>query len=201
MKYLLLLALLVAQPAFATRKGAPFHPHDDKRFDEVEDRAVLIEAQLAEESEDGTVVRKQARFVYDVAVDGGSSTANKALGVTIPAGAVITKAMLYINTAFTDSGTGSLAIQCAGTRDIIGYTDITALAMNTLIIGGYEDAQTNAAASGVLIPETGSLTAVTTALNSVVTACEVTAIVRGDSGYVPLTAGKLTGILEYFQKD
>lgn len=195
MKFLpLILALLISTNAFADRKGSPFHPHDDKRFDAIED-------QLEETSEAASLARKQARFVYDVSVDGGASTAEIPLGVTIPAGAVLTKAYLYINTAFTDSGTGSLAIECGGTRDILGYTDITAQTINTLLIGGYEDSQTNIPSLGVLIPETGSVTAVTTAVNSVTTACEITAIVRGDSGYVPLTGGKLTGIIEYFNKD
>lgn len=191
--FYLLLALTISTNAFATRRGAPFHPHDDKRFDEIED-------QLDETTEAASLARKQARFVYDVAVDGGSSTANKALGVTLPAGAVISKVLLYINTAFTDSGTGSLAIQCGGTRDILGYADVTSLSMNSMLIGGYEDSATNSPTSGVMIVGDGpALTAITTGLNSVTTACEVTAIVRGDSGYVPLTAGKLTGIIEYFQ--
>jgi len=195
--FLVLLALTTAIPAFADRRGSPFHPHDDMRFDELED-------QMEDTTEAASLSRKQARFVYDVAVDGGSSTATKNLGVTIPAGAVFIKAMLYINTAFTDSGTGSLAIQCGGTRNILGYVDATGYSMNSLLIGGYEDSQTTAQASGVMIPGIDSGTAptvITTALTSVTSACAVTAVVRGDAGYVPLTAGKMTGVIEYFSKD
>jgi hypothetical protein len=190
----LILALLIASTAIADRRHAPFHPHDDKRFDEIED-------QLESTTAAANLARKQARFVYDVAVDGGSSTADKGLGVDLPAGAVLTKVILYINTAFTDSGTGSLALKCSGNQDILGWSDITDLAINSMVIANYEDSQTNAPAGGLMFPEVASLTAVTTALNSITTACEVTADVSGDAGYVPLTAGKLTGIIEYFNKD
>ncbi len=197
MKFLVLaLALFASTEAMADRRFAPFQPHDDKRFDEIED-------QLEDTTEAASLARKQARFVYDVSVDGGASTADIDLGVTIPAGAVITKLIVYINTAFTDSGTGSLALQCAGSQDLLGYVDITQFAMNTLLVGNYEDSQTNALASKVLIPGSAALGAQPTSIaasniNSVVSACTIEAVVRGDAGYVPLTGGKLTGVAEYF---
>jgi hypothetical protein len=192
----ILLAIGLSTNAFADRRHAPFQPHDDKRFDEIED-------QLEDVSEAAGLAQKQARFVYDVSVDGGSSAADIDLGVSIPAGAVNTKLIIYINTKFVDSGTGSLAIQCAGSQDILGYVDITQFEMNTMIIGDYEDANTNAPLSKVLIP--GAVAAgaqptsvVVSNVNSVVSACSIEAKVRNDAGYVDLTAGKLTGIVEYF---
>lgn len=192
MKHLLLLALLVSNTALADRKGAPFHPHDDKRFDEIED-------QLEDAEEAVGLARKQARFEYDVAVDGGSSTSTKSLGVTLPAGAIITSLYVYINTAFTDSGTGSVALQCAGTRDLMGYRDLTAAAQDSMFARvaqaiGFEGS--SIISSGLANPAvlTSSIGA------SVPTACTVTAVVRGDSGFVDQTAGKLTGSIEYFTR-
>lgn len=190
MKYLLLLALLSTN-AFADRRHAPFQPHDDKRFDEIED-------QLEDNTEAVGLARKSARFVYDVAVDGGESTEHD-LGVELPAGAIITAVHLYINTAFTDSGSGSVALECAGTRDIMGYRDLTAYAQDTLISRvlqavGFEG--TSIISEGVANPA-----ALASSLGaSVPTACDVTAVVRSDAGYVPQTAGKLTGAIEYFTR-
>lgn len=187
----ILLALLISTNAYADRRGSPFHPHDDKRFDEIED-------QLEDNTEAVGLARKSARFVYDVAVDGGSSTATKDLGVTIPAGAIITSLHLYINTVFTDSGTGSVALQCAGTRDLMGYRDLTsapqdAVASRVLQAIGFEGTSIVGVNDGLYpFVQSGDLGA------SVPTACSVTAVVRGDSGYVEQTAGKLTGIIEYF---
>lgn len=193
MKYLLL-ALLISTNAYADRKGSPFHPHDDKRFDEIED-------QLEDNTEAVGLARKSARFEYDVAVDGGSSTATKSLGVILPAGAVITSLYVYINTAFTDSGSGSVALQCAGTRDLMAYQDLTVVGLDRVFA---RVMQASGFASDALIGDgaaNGGAYFANQVGASVPTACTVTAVVRGDDGFVEQTAGKLTGIIEYFSRD
>jgi hypothetical protein len=172
MKTFALLALLFTTPAFAVLEGAPFLPEVDARFNKQE----------------GTYSQK---FVYDVAVKGGSSTAAKPLGVFLPAGAKIFKMKLFVNTQFTDSGTGSLALECGGTRNLLGYTDITALSANDMLLASVQEA---APISGALL---GPPVTARTNYIAPTAACEVTAVVRGDSGYVPLLGGKLSGYIDY----
>lgn len=138
------------------------------------------------------VAKKFSRAVYDVDINGGQSTSHD-LHTSLPAGAVITDFWVYINEAFTDSGTGSLAIQCYGSQDLLGYVDITAASLNQVYTG--RKAADNFA-NTYLIGGTASAAAVNG--SSVPSACTVTAVVRGDAGYVPLTAGKLTALIEYF---
>lgn len=141
--------------------------------------------------------KQYAWTTYDVSVNGGQSVPH-ALGLFMPAGAILTNAWVYINTAFTDSGTGSFGIQCAGTLDIMAYSDITAVALNRMFGNA---ANPNAFDGGTsFIPADAAARATSFAnAGSIPTACEVKAVVRGDSGYVPLTGGKATIILEYFK--
>lgn len=133
---------------------------------------------------------------YDVSVNGGQSFPH-ALGVTMPAGSVITDAWVYINTAFTDSGTGSFALQCAGTRDIMDYNDITLMSMNTALARHLGASSFDASSIIGILATPGAINLAS--FGSIPTACEVTAVVRGDAGFVPLTAGKATIVLEYFK--
>ena len=185
---LALLALLTIN-AHAARSGAPFPPAIDKRFDVLENDVL-----------DGVnVARKYAKFTYDVAVDGGESTSH-ALGVTIPAGAVITSFYVYINTLFADSGSGSVALQCAGTRDLMEYQDLTSMPIDNVFVRTL-DGTTRGYGSATLITEAsaqGARYSSAVTVGSIATACEVNAVVRSDNGYVVQTAGKLTGIVEYF---
>lgn len=139
--------------------------------------------------------------VYDVAQAGGSSTAHP-LGVKMPAGAIITDAWLYINTQFAASGTESLAFQCAGTRDIMAYNSVKNVAPDRVFQAHLGATLFGVTGSSAVIGESANLNAI--ALNagygSIPTACDVSAIVRGDSGYTPYTAGKATLIIEYFRK-
>lgn len=141
------------------------------------------------------LAKKYARVIYDVSLNGGGSVSHD-LDAQLPAGAVITDLWVYINEAFTDSGTGSIALQCAGTRDLMDWQDITLYSVNQIY-------KARASSDSYTSASTSMLTAGSTATNagiaSVPSACNVTAVVRGDSGYVPLTDGKLTTLLEYFQ--
>lgn len=139
--------------------------------------------------------KKYARVIYDVSLNGGGSTSHS-LSAQMPAGAIVTDLYVYINQAFTDSGTGSLALECAGTRDLMAYRDITANSINDMF--SVQVAHTNNTATA-MIGESGETSAAAAGIVSIPTSCQVEAVVRGDSGYVPLTAGKLTAIIEYFQ--
>ncbi len=185
----LLIALLVltSANAFAALKGAPFMPEDDARFDQLENDAV----------NNAGVARKYAKAVYDVAVNGGGSTSH-ALGAVLPAGAVITSILVYVNTAFTDSGAGSVGLQCNGTRDLMDWQDMTTVAKDD---GMYRTIGATTFGANNLITASSAEAGRTSAwhLNgSIPTACTVTAVVRSDAGFVPQTAGKLTSIIEYF---
>lgn len=147
--------------------------------------------------------KKYARVIYDVSLNGGQSTSHD-LNAVLPAGALISNLWIYVNQIFTDSGTGSVSLQCVGSNDLMGYVDMTQFTLNDVLIGSYEDSQTNAPNSTALIPGPGSAgvqpTAVAVAsLRSVPSACSVTSVVRSDAGFVPLLTGKFTALIEYFQ--
>lgn len=138
--------------------------------------------------------KKYARVIYDVSLNGGSSTSHS-LNAQIPANAVITDLYVYVNQAFTDSGTGSLALECYGSQDLMAYRDITANSLNDLF--STQIAHTNYT-SAAMIGQSGETSAAAAGIASVPAACQVKAVVRNSSGYVPLTAGKLTALIEYF---
>lgn len=188
-----LMVLAFSADARASMRGAPFQPEIDKRFSDLEEDV----------SENVGSARRQAKAVYDVAVDGGGSTSH-ALGVTIPAGSVITGVFVYINTAFVKAGGGSdvasLALQCAGTRDLMGYLNASAIAKDyALGISLTGDLRLESFATGSYIPESASNRFLQ--VPSTPTACELTVVVRGDSGFEPYSAGKATFIIEYFNKN
>lgn len=197
LSFLALAALVAAAPfAEAAMRNSPFPPYLDRRFDEAEDRLDDLEG---DDDEGAAISKKYAKAVYDVAVDGGSSTSHD-LGVTLPAGSIITGLYVYINTAFTDSGAGSVALQCAGTRDLMGYRNLTDYAEHSVFhrwLPGVAHEGTSIIAEGA----SNAPVLASTYGASVPTACSVTAVVRGDSGYVPQTAGKLTAIIEYFNRE
>lgn len=142
--------------------------------------------------------KQYAYTIYDVATNGGASVPHN-LGLYLEEGSVITDAWVYINTAFTDSGTGSLALQCAGTRDIMAYLDPTIYAKDS-VIGRQLQPVASGAFNTSFIPQAPDTATVMNFQNgSIPSKCAVTAVVRGDSGFVPLTAGKMTVILEYFK--
>ena len=134
--------------------------------------------------------------VYDVAQSGGASVPH-ALGVTVPAGAIITNAYVYINTQFTAAGTESLGISCAGTQNIMFYNTVKNLAVNKMFQGRIGTATYNGSAPP--IGEAAAALDLSQGYVSVPAACGLTVNVRGDSGYTPYTAGRATIILEYFK--
>lgn len=195
MKYLsLALLLLVNVNAFAAIKGAPFIPEEDQRFDVLENDSINQAA----------IARKYAKAVYDVSIQGGGSTAHS-LGTILPAGAVISRIYAYVNTAFTKAGGGagvaSLALQCSGTRNLIDYQNISAVNKDYALdwsLGINSGQNSNWAGSATFVRASADNLFVQ--VESVPTACTVNAVVRGDSGFEPYSAGKLTTIIEYFTR-
>lgn len=184
----LLAALALPFHAHADLDGAPFIPEVDQRFDAIEDVLGNNDAN----DQGGQMLRRYARAVYDVAVDGGESIEHE-LDAALPAGALITAVYLYVDTKFADSGTGSLRFGCYTDGDLIGFTDFTALSINAVLAGG----GAKASSTTVIVP---SPAAAQSGYVSVPEACTIRAEVRSDSGYVPLTGGKSTLIVEYFIK-
>lgn len=141
------------------------------------------------------LAKKYARVIYDVSLNGGASTSH-ALDAVLPAGALIGDVWVYINTAFTDGGTSSVALECGGTRNIMEWQDMAAQSVNGLH-AARRSATNFTQSSTTFTPESTTFNAV--GISSVPTDCEVTAVVRSDSGYAPYTGGKLTALIEYFQ--
>jgi hypothetical protein len=134
---------------------------------------------------------------YDVAVLGGASTP-KNLGLTLPAGAIITDVWVYINTQYASAGTESLGLQCAGTLDLMAYTPMSAVPADRIFASRMLGNTFNGSAAP--IPASPTNLNFSQGFGSVPTACNVTAVVRSDSGYNPYTAGNATFIIEYFKK-
>jgi hypothetical protein len=136
---------------------------------------------------------------YDVSVSGGASTAHN-LGATLPSGAIVTDVWVYINTQFAAGGTESLGIQCAGTLDLMAYNSIKNIAQQK-VLQAHLGATNMGATGNNFIGESASANADNlSAFGSIPSDCAVTAVVRGDSGYTPFTAGKATVIVEYFRQ-
>jgi hypothetical protein len=71
-----------------------------------------------------------AKATMDIASnsDYGSSTVNSGahgLGVYIPSGSIITRSWIDIQTAFTDSGSGTVAFSCEDANNILAAEDLT----------------------------------------------------------------------------
>lgn len=198
MKSLALTLLLALAPlsGFAAIKGAPFIPEEDIRFDALENQVNAAAG----------ISRLYAKAVYDVAVQGGSSTAHS-LGVVLPAGAVLTGLYVYINTAFTQTGAGSVSLQCAGTNDLMDWQDLTVSPQNGMLarrFGPTLYATSLFGTNGSLV-NTGAVFTPVNSGASIVSACTVNAVVRSaaisqgnTNGGNAQTAGKFTSILEYF---
>ncbi len=139
-----------------------------------------------------------AEFSYDVSVSGGSSTPH-AIGMSLPAGAVITDMYVYINTVFSGTGpTNSVGISCSGSQNLMAYQALSGVAIDKMFAARLANATFNGAAAPI-----GNAAApldLSQGYVSVPAACGVMVDVRAGSGYTPLSAGKLTGVLVYFKK-
>lgn len=152
--------------------------------------------------------KQYAWTTYDVSVLGGNSVAGTQnpinLGLALPSGIVITDVWVYINTSFSAPGVGSnsLGLACVSSGvnnqpDLMAFTAIGAVPANNI----YEGRMTG----GTYVGAGPLISSVPTALNfnqgygSVPNGCNVKAVIQGQSGFLPYTAGKLTAIIEYFK--
>jgi hypothetical protein len=124
---------------------------------------------------EGLNASRVARVTYDVAVDLGT-VAPHALGVTLPAKAIIVRTWFYIVTQFTDAGAGTVAIHCEDANNLYTATDITGMSVGATTAGAIDGG------------------AESTFLGSIAAACEITATVATEAQ----TAGKLIFFVEYF---
>lgn len=121
---------------------------------------------------------KVKKFVFDSqAGDNDSSTVDSGvhgLGVYLPAGAVIVRSYLYVNTQLADSGSGTVAFHCEDANNIKTATDMTGTAD-----AGWIEGQSTGATSAFV--------------GSIAASCEIKATIGG----VDLSAGKITGFVQY----
>lgn len=183
-----LIALLPLQ-TFAERRGTPFHPAVDERFNEMEN----------DSAEGDKIARKYLKVTYEPAVDGGNSASTNNLGVYLPTNAIITSALFYVNTAFAGEGGGVrggyIAFQCAGTRDLMEYQDVDAMPVKSFL-HSYAAGATALGATGVI--GTSATVRIQGLGSSIASRCQIAAVVRGDSGDEDYASGKGTLLVEYF---
>lgn len=132
----------------------------------------------ARQAQLGTIVdssKRSVRAIYDTAASiGSASVGAHTLGVTLPAGAVITRSWFVVDTQFGSvSGSGTVAIHCETANNIFTATDIDGSAAGTLT----EGASTGAAS----------------AFKKITAACPITATVASSD----MTAGKLEVFVDY----
>ncbi len=135
-------------------------------------------------ADDGLGSLRVARFTYDVAGTDSADGLNNAVGahgvgVTLPANAIVVGGFLDVNTAFTTSASGTLAIHVQAANDIQTATIVSGAPYSTI--------GRKAITPKANTPESTSVK--TTA------AREITCTVAVGA----LTAGKLTGYLYYVE--
>ena len=176
--YATFLALFMSMPSIslAARKGTPYEPKVDQRFDTLE-----TEMDTAESDIDALEVRATAseiqvtkKFTYDTVAGASGAIGTYSTGVTLPAKAVIIRSYLRIITQFTDAGSGTVALHCEDANNIKTATDITGSTAGAFV----EGASTGAASAFV---------------SSIGAACTITATVAG----ADQTAGKFEGWVTY----
>lgn len=165
---LLALMALVSTPALAVK--GPYQPAVHKRFLEVEREKIQ-------------------KVVYDISVD---STSGSAVGLSayLPANSIITKVFMVIETQFIDDGSGTVALHCEDSANILSATDISGFATDTaMIVYPYDiDRDTTTAFS-----TSTAASFATNSAQSIAAGCEISATYGGATP----SAGKLTALIYY----
>jgi hypothetical protein len=120
---------------------------------------------------------KTVRVSYDFAKHGGA-VSTIALGKYLPAGALIIRSFIYVETQLVDAGAGTTAITCEDANNIKTATDLTGSAAGAFI----EGASTGSAA---------------TMVGAIAARCEISIVIAGAAN----TAGALTIIVQYVKED
>jgi len=179
-----LIAILFTLTALAVQ--SPFQPKDelllDQKIMKLSEKSMVIgnasgRASSEALGSDGSMQKRIARATYDVAIDGGTTAAH-ALGVIIPANAIMVRSWFYTITQFVDGGAGTVALHCETANNIFSAADITGNADGVLVDGIQQAFATfdGTGAAGILGAE-----------------CELTATVATAAQ----TAGKLVLFVEY----
>lgn len=75
---------------------------------------------------------KTARAFYDFALDGGATGAITLRGDQLPAGAILTDSLVYVDTVPTSSGSATIALKVESAGDIAGTDVISGAPWSTL---------------------------------------------------------------------
>lgn len=119
---------------------------------------------------------KVVRAEYEFAVDGGAVGDITLRGAQIPAGAIVVDALLYVQTAVTSGGSGTLAIRVESNNDI----------------------QTAAAVSGAPWSTTGPKRAGFTSTTAPIKTTAARSVI-GTIATAALTAGKVSVLIWYVE--
>lgn len=170
--------LFLSTQAFST--DIPYSTELNKRLRTIEAAVGSTSA-----STDGAGTKRVARVTWNPSAssDQGSSTTNSgvhALGVSLPAGAIVTDTYGYVKTAVTTGTTGisyTTALKCEDAANLLAATNLeTAYADNSIILGKQQGTST-----------------VNANRTAIAASCEISAVVSGKSA----TAGKIVFFIEY----
>lgn len=123
--------------------------------------------------------KKVAYFEYDFAKEGGAVSAITLRGQPLPSDAVVTDAMIRVNTALTSGGAAQVALHLKAANDIYSAAVLGAWVANAII-------------DGVPDGTSGNAILCTTAAGTYLTLTVTVAA---------LTAGRFTVAVEYYQMD
>jgi hypothetical protein len=123
--------------------------------------------------------KKVAYFEFDFAKEGGAVSAITLRGQPLPKGAVVTDAMIRVNTALTSGGAAQVALHLLAANDVLSAVVLAGFTLDALIDGVPDGTITHA------------LLCTTAAGTNLVLTVTVAA----------LTAGKFTVALEYYVMD
>ncbi len=169
MKFLLLLTMtLFVSGAFA---ATPYPPEIDKRFKRIEAYTSNTGAAI-----NGLGNMRVARVSFDSTTQGTSSATAYSLGVSLPAKALIWDGVVYTTSTF--SGTGSVALECEDSKNLMADKAIATL--------GATGTKTALAATG----------SAASAVSSIASACAISARISNAN-----VVGKFDAWIEYFVTD
>lgn len=181
MRNLLTLIFLVFS-AVAFTAPAPYHQKDvdiiDNKVVDLADGAGIIGNSSgkaiagAGNGQEGIQLFRVARFEYDITGGDSGAIGAHGLGVKLPANALLIRSFFRVDTVFSDSGAGTVALSCEDANNIYSAADITGISTGVLTTGihdGFDD--------------------ITTVGSAIAAECEITATVATAAQ----DAGKLTG--------
>lgn len=150
-KLLCLIFLVFATVSFGA--PSPFTPKDEQLINKKAMKLSEFSVVAGDENgrakaygvgAEGNQLLRLARAEYDVSSDGGTIGAH-GLGVYLPAKALIIRSFFRIDTVFSDSGAGTVALSCEDADNLYAAADITGNSTGVLVTGvqdGFDDLST-----------------------------------------------------------